>query len=991
MIVLNETNSTLKSSENSGKTTSVAVRSTCEPALMSGSSASEVEDGSEENHEDSKASPNKDTSKKSDSFNVVSVTCFVVVTVYWLFAASTLDGFGSIVQNAAVALAACFATVEVVSVCFPSLERLYVTMHFGLGLCQNALYIASFAVDISFFQKIWTSAYFGYYLWTMIVIVSRSSEFFRMFRVFYTVHHTISFIITGSWLLVSPCCPQETYLLRGIMIWLSSDIWIYFLNVTRSIRPDIDVATIRRAQLVIFFIERVHRFSAYIQAFVITKGNLNELDWVVFGTGFFNDMVDAAFQAHSLKQFFGRDRAKNRSKIQQQPMEKEDKGDIESNKPPALSMGVRSSSIFRMFIDPPSNSAPSRVQWCNLSPGPFNPPASNLEDLLTLPEFDKVAQWELPAVKFQELTQDRLMHLANSGSFRISQGPGMSPQGVENSPPGSFMRLLEAFHFVGMYDLSLFDVVGVHAIGGNVVFIHGSDEQLLQHRERIDSINDVYCFGGTELAHGSNLKQIQTVANFDPDMDGFVLETPSATGCKYWIGNSTFVADYVVVLCRIFVRGEEQGFGWLRVPLWQEDEEGAKSRYPGVDVRDTGNKAGCNGIGNGCIRFDKVRLSRDALLSRFCKVDESGSFRSDLSAGDLFLRCIQTFVLERIGVATAAIGSAKVALFVAMKYAGARHQFGPDGVVEVPLISYPMHRRRLLSHASRLFVAKALVDRIGESAEATFRPYELDANRKALHALSCMAKAFGCWEAFAAAQEARECCGGHAFAAVSQIGMIRNDLDVTLTFAGDNSLLALEVVRFRLKQVKEWPLVKQLKGPARPLFWSISLTDSNHPAKLMQKVAKALVFREESMLLMVGKKMRGSEEGRFDRFTRNSYDMREVASAVYDRMCVTTWLERHLASRSVLLDEIGMLDAMLRIEKRASWYMAQGLMSASTLKSIEGIISILCDRLGEKYEEVMSALCVPAKLVENWPLVHDDYCQRMRDLTYPCPVDTRES
>ncbi|CAB9527853.1 Acyl-coenzyme A oxidase [Seminavis robusta] len=687
---------------------------------------------------------------KIDELWLITGVCFVVCATFWLGTASQLQDFWPTIQNAFVVLAICYTVERVVVVSLPCLQRPHVTLHFGFGIVQNIIYVATFLASPSTFAEIWTSVYFGYYLWTWIVLVAHHQELFTIFRIFFTVHHTVSFFITGTWILVAAhCdCPYNLYLLRGIVLWLAADIWGYILNFTRSIYPGIPVRTIRRLQLMVFVMDRIQKSSAYIQAIAITHGNMNTLDWVVLGTGFFNDILDASFQVHSLYSYYRKEQNHPESEKTH-----DSDNNIESNATP-------NSSILAALGNDSQTTTTGKI------PKPFVSSPPELKDLLLLPEFDKTTQWELLPKDFQRLTQERLKLVAQTGAFQISRGPGMGSGNT--TEPEAFMRLLDAFHWAGLFDLSLFDVVGVHAIGGNVVFIHGDDSQLAENRTNIDQIEDVYCFGATELAHGSNLKQIQTIAEFDDKTNEVVLITPSSTACKYWIGNSTFVADYVVVLSRLVVKGEEQGIGWLRVPLWKNKDK--TECFPGIHVRDTGAKAGCNGIGNGCITFDHVRLPRSALLSRFCQVDENGDFQSALSSSDLFLRSIQTFVLERIGVATAAIGCAKSAIHVALSYAAVRHQFGPDGD-EVPLISYPMHQRRLISHAVRLFVGKATVDRIGRAAQESFHPYEFGADRKKLHAESCLVKAFASWESFAAAQEARELCGGHSFAATSQLGM----------------------------------------------------------------------------------------------------------------------------------------------------------------------------------------------------------------------------
>lgn len=46
------------------------------------------------------------------------------------------------------------------------------------------------------------------------------------------------------------------------------------------------------------------------------------------------------------------------------------------------------------------------------------------------------------------------------------------------------------------------------------------------------------CFGMTELGHGSNVMGIETTATYDPTTQEFVINTPSDSASKYWIGGA---------------------------------------------------------------------------------------------------------------------------------------------------------------------------------------------------------------------------------------------------------------------------------------------------------------------------------------------------------------------------------------------------------------------------------------------------------------------
>ena len=61
----------------------------------------------------------------------------------------------------------------------------------------------------------------------------------------------------------------------------------------------------------------------------------------------------------------------------------------------------------------------------------------------------------------------------------------------------------------------------------------------------------------------------------------------------------------------------------------------------GVTIEDMGHKMGCNGVDNGKLWFDHVRVPRDALLDAFSSVAPDGAFASSIvRPRDRFLKVI---------------------------------------------------------------------------------------------------------------------------------------------------------------------------------------------------------------------------------------------------------------------------------------------------------------------------------------------------------------
>ena len=55
----------------------------------------------------------------------------------------------------------------------------------------------------------------------------------------------------------------------------------------------------------------------------------------------------------------------------------------------------------------------------------------------------------------------------------------------------------------------------------------------------------------------------------------------------------------------------------------------------GITIGDCGKKEGQDGIDNGFILFDKVRISKENFLNRLSDIDESGNFTSPIKSADM--------------------------------------------------------------------------------------------------------------------------------------------------------------------------------------------------------------------------------------------------------------------------------------------------------------------------------------------------------------------
>lgn len=239
--------------------------------------------------------------------------------------------------------------------------------------------------------------------------------------------------------------------------------------------------------------------------------------------------------------------------------------------------------------------------------------------------------------------------------------------------------------------------IGVHyGLFLNTVMNQGTSEQVSYwvSRGAVNLNGVIGCFGMTELGHGSNVAGVETLAEYDSSTDEFVINTPTLTATKWWIGGAAETASHAIVFARMIVAGRDYGPQPFVCPL---RDYGDYSTLPGITIGDCGAKMGRNGIDNGWIQFTHFRIPRTNLLMRYTKVFRDGSViqspLAQLSFGAL--------VYARTMMIKENTDFAKKALIIAIRYCCIRRQFGNseaannDGL-ETKLMDYKTHQFRLI-------------------------------------------------------------------------------------------------------------------------------------------------------------------------------------------------------------------------------------------------------------------------------------------------------
>lgn len=540
---------------------------------------------------------------------------------------------------------------------------------------------------------------------------------------------------------------------------------------------------------------------------------------------------------------------------------------------------------------------------------------------------------------------------------------------------GDIAEFIAVFEILATHDLSLVVKYGVQfGLWGGSVNALGSDDQRRELLPRIGSLELPGAFAMTERGHGSNVRDLNTTATYDRDADEWVIRTPSEHDHKEWIGNAAAHGRMATVFAQLEIDGEGYGVHAFVVPI--RDESGAP--MPGVRIEDSGHKMGLNGIDNGRLWFDGVRVPRTALLSRYAEVSADGTYSSPIpSAGKRFFTMLGTLVGGRIAVGTGANSAAKAGLTVAVRYGDRRRQFGPAGGPEVAILDYLSHQRRLLPLVATSYGLTFALARLAED----FAALAEGGDTREIEGRAAALKAMASWHATRALQEAREACGGEGFRWSARIAHRKADSDIFTTFEGDNTVLQLQVAkgllagyRQEFSDLNAWGLVRYLREQAATRVGEINPlarrnTDRDH---LLDPAWHRDLFerRERMLLVQVAARLKGRLDAgmdSFEAFVEVQDHLLTLATANAERLVLEAFQDAIEAQKDgqikTLLGLVCALYALEHVERDRGWFLEQNLLDAPVAKAIRSEVNRLLHRLRPVAVELVDAFGIPDEVL----------------------------
>lgn len=588
--------------------------------------------------------------------------------------------------------------------------------------------------------------------------------------------------------------------------------------------------------------------------------------------------------------------------------------------------------------------------------------------LLRDPAFD-YADETLSTADYRDWVLERCKLLAEQGLGALS-----FPE--EHGGQGDLAAFIAAFETLAYHDLSVVIKFGVQfgLFGGSIQQL-GTEKHHAEYLPRVASLEMPGCFAMSELGHGSNVREVETTATYDADAEQFVIDTPTESARKEWIGNAARHGRMATVFAQLHVDGQEPGVHALLVPIRDEDGD----TLDGVRIEDCGRKMGLNGVDNGRIWFSGVRVPRENLLDRFAQVSADGTYSSDIpSSGKRFFTMLSTLVGGRISVAAAGLSASKSALTIATRYGAQRRQFGPRDEPERPILDYRTHQRRLFPLLANAYALDfAITDVAARFAKAQATGEDLRQVEGAAAALKSMST----WNTTKTVQTARECCGGQGYLTANRLPQIKADTDVFTTFEGDNTVLMLQVAKGLLSEFQQelqdmnfFGLAQFIAEAATRRVMERNPLHGRDTAREHLRdpdfQADAFAFRERALLQSVAQRMKQRlDDGMdsYEAFIECQDHLLTLAKAHAARLTLNSFIQGvedcEDADLRPVLAKLRDLFALWHLEEGVGWFQEKRYVEAGQAQAIRSEVNALCTEMRPMAVDLVDAFAIPDEVL----------------------------
>lgn len=358
---------------------------------------------------------------------------------------------------------------------------------------------------------------------------------------------------------------------------------------------------------------------------------------------------------------------------------------------------------------------------------------------------------------------------------------------------------------------------GAHVgIGSLPIVLFGNENQKKSYLPDLAAGNRFAAYALTEPGSGSDALGAKTTARLNEAGTHYILN-----GEKQWITNSAF-ADVFIVYAKI---DGEQFTAFI-----------VEKSYPGVSTGAEEEKMGIKSSSTRTLILSDAEVPVQNLLGE---------------AGRGHVIAFNILNIGRYKLGVGAVGSAKRALDISLKYAAGRKQF------QTPIAQFPLIKEKLGTMAAKLFAAESAIyrtvglfeERMSQLSEDEQKDGKAIASSIAEYAVECsLGKFFGSEMLDYVVDEGLQIHGGYGFMEEYEIARMYRDSRINRIFEGTNEINRLLVPGTLIKKAikGELPLFERAKELQKEIM--LLMPEEPGPEALAQE--KMLVRNAKKMTLL---------------------------------------------------------------------------------------------------------------------------------------------
>lgn len=356
------------------------------------------------------------------------------------------------------------------------------------------------------------------------------------------------------------------------------------------------------------------------------------------------------------------------------------------------------------------------------------------------------------------------------------------------------------------------------------LYFLASNTQLSFYKHLIDTFQIIGSYSQSEIGGGSDLRKIETEAIYDPSKKIFIINSPTITSSKFWIGGLGLSCNYTIIIAKLIINEVDYGPHPFLVQI-----RNLRSHKPlaGENLGEIGPKIGLTSSDYGFSRYEFLSTPKSSLLDRFWQIDDEGNYKKTFEPMQMLNI---THTIARVRTVKTFWVPLAYALTIALKYSYFREQFPSptDPNKETKIIEYQIQQYKLFPALSRLYCLIFATQHIVGLMEICIEKLKMldDSLFTEIYCLSSLYKAYVTTRVVEDIEVCRRSCGGHGYMMLSGLAVLYNNSLPACTYAGDNTVITVEMIKNLImnKPEKIWNMIMMHNYTEGPIKWIYELT-----------------------------------------------------------------------------------------------------------------------------------------------------------------------